>query len=96
MKKKPFDKDAYEKAKNGKLKLNWIIPEMGLSAGGHINIFRFVTMLQNAGFQNRIYVINPIAFHSSEECRAFLSFSLSRGFITRETKKGFPLRFQYY
>ena len=70
--KKPFDKEAYEMAKNGKLKLNWIIPEMGLSSGGHINIFRFVTMLQKAGFQNSIYIINPIAFHSSEECRAFL------------------------
>ena len=70
--KKPFDKEAYEKAKDGKQIINWVIPEMGLSSGGHINIFRFVTMLQNAGFQNKIYIINPLAFHSSEECRAFL------------------------
>jgi len=70
--KKPFDKEAYEKAKGGKQIINWVIPEMGLSSGGHINIFRFVMMLQNAGFQNKIYIINPLTFHSSEECRAFL------------------------
>ena len=68
----PFDKEAYEKAKNGKKIINWIIPEMGLSSGGHINIFRFVMMLQKAGFLNRIYIIKPLAFHSSKECRAFL------------------------
>ncbi len=70
--KKLFEKEAYEKAKNGKQILNWVIPEMGLSSGGHINIFRFVMMLQNAGFQNRIYIINPLAFQSSKDCRAFL------------------------
>ncbi len=70
--KKTFDKEAYEKSKTGKKIINWIIPEMGLSSGGHINIFRFVMMLQKAGFQNRIYIIKPIAFHSSEECREFL------------------------
>jgi glycosyltransferase involved in cell wall biosynthesis len=68
----PFDRSAYEAAANGKKIINWIIPEMGKSAGGHINIFRFVMMLQKAGFLNRIYIINPIAFHSSEECREFL------------------------
>ncbi len=71
--KTPFDKEAYEKAKDGKKIINWVIPEMGLSSGGHINIFRFVTMLQKAGFQNRMYIIKPQAFHSSEECRAFLA-----------------------
>lgn len=70
--KKPFDQDAYEKAKSGEKIINWIIPEMGFSSGGHINIFRFVMMLQNAGFKNRIYIINPLAFHSAEQCRAFL------------------------
>ena len=68
----PFDKETYEKVKDGKKIINWVIPEMGLSAGGHINIFRFVQMLQDAGFQNKMYIIKPLAFHTSEECRAFL------------------------
>lgn len=68
----PFDKAAYENAKSGKQTINWVIPEMGLSSGGHINIFRFVMMLQKAGFQNKIYIIRPLAFHSSKECRDFL------------------------
>lgn len=67
-----FDKEAYEAAKDRQKIINWVIPEMGLSSGGHINIFRFVMMLQNAGFKNRMYIIKPIAFHSSEECREFL------------------------
>lgn len=70
--KQPFDRTAYEKAKNGAQIINWVVPEMDVSSGGHINIFRFVMMLQDAGFQNRIYLLNPIRFHSAEECREFL------------------------
>lgn len=67
-----FDKNAYEAAKEGPKILNWIIPEMGVCSGGHINIFRFVMMAQKAGFQNRIYILEPINLHSDEECRTFL------------------------
>ena len=67
-----FDLDAYQKSKNGKRIINWIMPEMGVCSGGHINIFRFVMMLQKAGFQNKIYMLKPINLHSDEECRAFL------------------------
>lgn len=45
---------------------------MGVCSGGHINIFRFVMMLQKAGFQNKIYILQPQNLHSDEECRAFL------------------------
>ena len=76
-----FDKEAYEAAKDGQKIINWVIPEMGLSSGGHINIFRFVMMLQNAGFKNRMYIIKPIAFHSSEECREFLRKHYAVGLI---------------
>ncbi len=70
--KTPFDREAYEAAKDGKKILNWIVPEMGLSSGGHINIFRFVMMLQKAGFQNRIYLLQSITFKTAEDCREFL------------------------
>ena len=67
-----FDKQAYEQAKNSAKIINWIIPEIGVCSGGHINIFRFVMMLQKAGFQNKIYILEPISLHTDEECRAFL------------------------
>lgn len=67
-----FDKNAYEMSKTGKRIINWIIPEMGVCSGGHINIFRFVMMLQKAGFQNKIYILQPQNLHSDEECKAFL------------------------
>lgn len=68
----PFDREAYEAAKGGKKILNWIVPEMGLSSGGHINIFRFVMMLQKAGLHNRIYLLQSINFKTAEDCREFL------------------------
>lgn len=68
----PFDQNAYLEARDGKKIINWIIPEMGLCSGGHINIFRFATMLQNAGFQNKIYILKPYNFFTDEDCRAFL------------------------
>lgn len=67
-----FDKNAYEMSKTGKRIINWIIPEMGVCSGGHINIFRFVMMLQKAGFRNKIYILQPQNLHSDEECKAFL------------------------
>lgn len=68
----PFVQEEYEAAKDGPYILNWVIPEMGVGSGGHINILRFVKMLQKQGIKNRIYVENPINIRSDEELRAFL------------------------
>ncbi len=57
--------------------LNWIIPEMGVGSGGHINIFRFVSMLQKRGIKNRIYVDRPINILTDNELRAFLRANYS-------------------
>ncbi|MBE6762759.1 MAG: glycosyltransferase family 4 protein [Ruminococcaceae bacterium] len=55
-----LDRAAYEEHKNDEVKLlNWIIPEMGPGSGGHINIFRFISNLENMGFHSRIYIHNP-------------------------------------
>lgn len=67
-----FDKDAYLKNKDGRIQLNWIIPEMGAGSGGHINIFRFIKNLRNMGFKNRIYVMNPVNLTTDEMLRDFL------------------------
>lgn len=68
----PFSASDYRNASGGNIILNWVVPEMGTSSGGHINIFRFVTKLQERGIQNRIYVDRCINMQSDEELRAFL------------------------
>lgn len=67
-----FNKEEYEAAKKGPVILNWVIPEMGVGSGGHINIFRFVTHLQKMGIKNRIYIFKGSGFKTNEEMRAFL------------------------
>lgn len=38
------------------LKINWIMPPPGKGSGGHLNIFRFIKYLEDAGHTNRIYL----------------------------------------
>ena len=68
-----FDEKAYNKHKNDEIKiLNWIIPEMSPGSGGHLNIFRFISNLENMNFHNRIYLQNATFLTSDEKLRAFL------------------------
>lgn len=76
-KKIPFSKEDFENNKDGQIILNWIIPEMGVGSGGHINIFRFVEMLQQRGIKNRIYVDRPVNMFTDDELRAFLRANYS-------------------
>jgi hypothetical protein len=39
-----------------KLTFNWIMPPPGVGSGGHMNIFRFMKFLEDAGHSNRIYL----------------------------------------
>ena len=38
------------------LTFNWIMPPPGKGSGGHLNIFRFIKFLEDAGHTNRIYL----------------------------------------
>lgn len=55
-----------------KLVVNWIIPEVGVGSGGHWNIFRFVSLLEEQGMHNRIYVLNPKKILTDQDLKAFL------------------------
>lgn len=68
----PFVKEEYNVMKNGPLTLNWVIPEMGVGSGGHINIFRFINLLQQRGIKNRIYVFKGNSLDTNEKLRGFL------------------------
>ena len=53
----PLNRQEYEKHKDDEVKiLNWIIPEMGKGSGGHLNIFRFISNLENMGFHRILYL----------------------------------------
>lgn len=68
-----LDNAEYEAHKNDEVKiLNWIVPEMGPGSGGHINIFRFVSNLENMGFHSRIYIHNPTFLNDDDKLREFL------------------------
>ena len=67
-----FENNEREELLNGKdTIINWVIPEMGIGSGGHINIFRFVQKLQDMGFKNRVYIFKSNALDSDQ---AFISF----------------------
>ncbi len=38
------------------LSFNWLMPPPGKGSGGHLNIFRFIKYLEDAGHQNKIYI----------------------------------------
>lgn len=52
----PFHVEDYQSNKNEKLTLNWVIPEIGIGSGGHINIFRFISYLERHDIHNRVYI----------------------------------------
>lgn len=68
-----LNEEDYNTYKDNDIKiLNWIIPEMGAGSGGHINIFRFVSNLENMGFHSRIYIQNPTLLNDNEKLRSFV------------------------
>lgn len=54
--KRNFNKEKHRKPKQH-LVINWIIPNIGIGGGGHLNIFRFIQYFQSHGHKNRIYII---------------------------------------
>jgi hypothetical protein len=54
-----------------KLTINWVIPNVGLGGGGHLNIFRFIRYFQSQGHLNRIYIIGD---HEAFEDASILDF----------------------
>ena len=69
----PFNREDYLAAKDGPLQLNWVIPEMGVGSGGHINIFRFISALEHKGIKNRIYIERAVNYHTDDALRNFLA-----------------------
>jgi O-antigen biosynthesis protein len=39
--------------------VNWVIPNFGIGSGGHLNIFRFISFLENANYKINIIIDEP-------------------------------------
>ena len=39
--------------------VQWVIPNFGFGSGGHLNIFRFINMLAEQGFEQRLVILGP-------------------------------------
>ncbi len=67
----PLNNLEKDKAK-GSTVLNWVVPDLDIGSGGHMNIFRFITYLENLGMHNRIYLYKSQRFQTDEQLREFL------------------------
>lgn len=52
--------------------VNWVIPDINIGSGGHMNIFRFISYLEDRGLHNRIYLFQCTRFPDTETFRKFL------------------------
>lgn len=53
--------------------VNWVIPDINIGSGGHMNIFRFISYLEGMGLHNRIYLFQCDRFADNKEFRNFLN-----------------------
>lgn len=50
--------------------IQWVIPDFGFGSGGHLNIFRFINLLNDLGFKQRIVIVPPFQWKNAEEAKA--------------------------
>jgi glycosyltransferase involved in cell wall biosynthesis len=49
------------------LRINWVIPDMDVGSGGHMNIFRVAKVLEQQGHDQHFYVYGRSKFKTAEE-----------------------------
>lgn len=52
--------------------VNWLIPDFGIGSGGHLNIFRYIQMLELRGYKNTICLVGDHRHSSPEQARALI------------------------
>lgn len=67
----PLD-EAQKAEPREKITVNWVIPDLDVGSGGHMNIFRFISHLERFGLHNRIYLYQSTRFESDQVFRKFL------------------------
>lgn len=49
--------------------LNWVIPDFTIGAGGHLTIFRMISLLEKQGYRCNIIIDGPCQFPSAEKAK---------------------------
>ncbi len=49
--------------------LQWVIPNFGFGSGGHLNIFRYINMLADRGFKQRLVIVPPYNWDNVEAAK---------------------------
>jgi O-antigen biosynthesis protein len=52
--------------------INWLIPDFGIGSGGHLNIFRYIQMLEGRGYKNTICLVGAHRHSSAAQARALI------------------------
>jgi O-antigen biosynthesis protein len=52
---------------------NWIIPDFGIGSGGHLNIFRFIRMLELNGYTCNISIFGPHRHNSAYAAKRMIN-----------------------
>lgn len=52
--------------------INWLIPDFGIGSGGHLNIFRYIQMLEARGFKSTICIVGEHRHTSPAQARALI------------------------
>lgn len=76
--------------KDNTMILNWIIPDLGVGSGGHINIFEFVNYFQSKGHKNRIYIFGDSRFKTDKSIQNFIysNYNLRKSVELHRSTKG--------
>jgi glycosyltransferase involved in cell wall biosynthesis len=54
------------------MSINWVIPDIGMGSGGHLNIFRLIGNLEKLGFRSTIVINGGSQFKDSDTAKKFL------------------------
>lgn len=68
-------KHSWPGTSKASLTFNWLMPPPGKGSGGHLNIFRFIKYLEDAGHRNRIYIYTQHAPGKVSDIRALMGDS---------------------
>lgn len=52
--------------------MQWVIPNFGFGSGGHLNIFRFMNLLADRGYKQRLVIVPPYDWPDAKAARAAL------------------------
>lgn len=53
--------------------INWLIPDFGIGSGGHLNIFRFIKMLERNGYKNNICLVGSHRHSTPEKAKMLIN-----------------------